>query len=379
MAKIGPIELEQNATEDEEDVLVDLNGEDNDDKPDINFLPVPGYDNVRLDQSLLPPPPTDFIPATDQGQPEFMSEPVISEETARQALIELVERNCCWGKGAAKSLTFQELQSSTSYHYVLQTFTEDRNSKWDHVPYNGQFVDGPENGSAPAPWDISATFAELFKNETQHHEVPHTAFVQPCHKCKATGKVTCGRCRGSGKVNCRSCGGRGRKTVTRNGKTQSTSCSWCFRGKVRCSNCSGSGKVTCPSCKGCRHLKWFIKLTIDWKNNVADHVVQKTQLPAFLISQSTGTLGFQDMQPRVLPISRFPTAEINEASHRLLHEHQFPQRRIHMQQHVIRMVPVTQCFCKRRVKEFTFYVYGLESKVHAPEYPDQCCWGCTIL
>ena len=49
------------------------------------------------------------------------------------------------------------------------------------------------------------------------------------------------------------------------------------------------------------------------------------------------------------------------------------------QQHVIRMVPVTQCFCKRRGKEFTFYVYGLESKVHAPEYPDQCCWGCTIL
>ena len=82
------------------DVLVDLNGEDNDDKPDINFLPVPGYDNVRLDQceylkktfqiltikfivwfensmfghftALLPPPPTDFIPSTDQGQPEFM-------------------------------------------------------------------------------------------------------------------------------------------------------------------------------------------------------------------------------------------------------------------------------------------------------------------
>lgn len=32
------------------DVLVDLNGEDNDDKPDIDFLTVPGYDNVRLDQ-----------------------------------------------------------------------------------------------------------------------------------------------------------------------------------------------------------------------------------------------------------------------------------------------------------------------------------------
>lgn len=34
---------------------------------------------------------------------------------------------------------------------------------------------------------------------------------------------------------------------------------------------------------------------------------------------------------KVMPIARFPVAEINEASHRLLSSHQFPQRMIHMQ------------------------------------------------
>lgn len=44
----------------------------------------------------------------------------------------------------------------------------------------GQPVDGPQNGPAPGPWDIAATFREVFKNETQHHEVPHTAYVKVC-------------------------------------------------------------------------------------------------------------------------------------------------------------------------------------------------------
>lgn len=39
-------------------------------------------------------------------------------------------------------------------------------------------MDGPQNGPAPGPWDISAMFREVFKNETQHHEVPHTAYVK---------------------------------------------------------------------------------------------------------------------------------------------------------------------------------------------------------
>jgi len=42
----------------------------------------------------------------------------------------------------------------------------------------GQPIDGPENGQAPAAWDIPSQASELFKNETRYIEVPHTASVK---------------------------------------------------------------------------------------------------------------------------------------------------------------------------------------------------------
>lgn len=44
------------------------------------------------------------------------SAPVISEDTARQALVEFVSKQRCWGTGTAKNLTFEKLQPSHSYH-----------------------------------------------------------------------------------------------------------------------------------------------------------------------------------------------------------------------------------------------------------------------
>ncbi|XP_048747814.2 protein SSUH2 homolog [Ostrea edulis] len=380
MASVVPDADDDQVDESEPVVCEDLVAEGSDAKPNIDFATVPGYNNVRLDQSLLPPPPMDYIPPKDQKQPDFMSAPVISEETARQALLEYAAQQCCWGKGSAEKLTFKQLQSSTSYHYVLETFTEERSTKWDYDPFHGQHVDGPEFGPAPGPWDISATFKEFFKNETQHHEVPHTAYVKDCHKCNARGYVRCGKCHGRGRVKCGSCHGSGRKRVYRKGEHRVVSCSRCHgRGKRSCMRCGGDGRVKCPVCKSHCRLRWYIKLTINWMNNIGEHIVEKTELPDILISQAAGTMGFEDTQPRVIPIARFPVPEINDASARLVGSHQFPNRRIHMQHHIIRMVPVTQCFCQLKEKDMKYFVYGLESRVHAPEYPDKCCWGCTIL
>uniref|UniRef100_A0A8W8IXN2 Uncharacterized protein n=1 Tax=Magallana gigas TaxID=29159 RepID=A0A8W8IXN2_MAGGI len=153
-----------------------------------------------------------------------------------------------------------------------------------------QFVDGSQNGPAPGPWEIPATFKEIFKNEIQHHEVPHTAFVMVC---------------------CSSCNGIGSRTVTR---------------------------------------------------NIPEHVIERGIIPAYMISESTGTLGFNEVLSLVALLPPPPTVFA-------------PPQDYH---HMIRMVPVTQCVCRRRGKEFTFFVYGLENKVYGPDYPDQCCWGCTI-
>lgn len=46
------------------------------------------------------------------------------------------------------------------------------------ILYTGQLIDGPQNGTAPGPWDIQATPPTMFQNTEQNLEVPHTASVK---------------------------------------------------------------------------------------------------------------------------------------------------------------------------------------------------------
>ena len=57
-------------------------------------------------------------------------------------------------------------------------------------------VDGPENGPAPALWDVNVApiYGGAFVNKTAHVEVPHTATMKPCHQCQMQGKLTCSSC-----------------------------------------------------------------------------------------------------------------------------------------------------------------------------------------
>lgn len=75
MAKVGIDE--QTIDESEQDFS------EREHKPDVSFDTVAGYDNARMDQSLLPPPPTVFAPPQDYVQSTFTSAPVITEDTAK--------------------------------------------------------------------------------------------------------------------------------------------------------------------------------------------------------------------------------------------------------------------------------------------------------
>lgn len=50
-----------------------------------------------------------------------------------------------------------------------------------------------------------------------------------------------------------------------------------------------------------------------------------------------------------------------------------------IQRHRVRIVPVTEAVYKWKTKDYNYFVYGFENKVHAPTYPQRCCWGCNIL
>jgi hypothetical protein len=50
-----------------------------------------------------------------------------------------------------------------------------------------------------------------------------------------------------------------------------------------------------------------------------------------------------------------------------------------LQRHRVRIIPVNEASYEHKGSLRNFFVYGFEKKVYAEDYPDSCCWGCTIV
>ncbi|WAR26498.1 SSUH2-like protein [Mya arenaria] len=351
-------------------------------QPIEKMYEVPGYSNMGFDGSRVPPPSYEAATRQPTQRAEIQGLPQIDEIEARNALLQHVSEHCCYGSGAAQSLRFTDLKHSSAFHYTLETFGEARSTAWAYDPYTNQQIDGPQNGHAPGPWDILVAPPSMFKKQQSHIEVPHSAVIKPCHTCMAMGRVQCQKCFGRGRIQCTSCDGFGHKTVFRNGEHEHESCHWCHGdGSQSCCTCHGFGMVKCTCCQGHCSLKCYIKLTITWTNHLTDHIVERTALPDHLIRNVAGRVVFTETQQRVWAINHFPDAEINNASNRLVSQHTtaFPSEKILMQRHKVRIVPVTQAMYKWKDTDSDYFVYGFEKKVYAPNYPQQCCCGCTVL
>ncbi|XP_038073536.1 protein SSUH2 homolog isoform X2 [Patiria miniata] len=335
--------------------------------PSDNMDAIAGYGNFgaplappSYDQSMMEPPQRSDLP----------NMPTVTVEQAREALLSHVAENCCYGKKAAQEMVFNDISHSSAFHYKLETFTEKRTTAWASEPFKGQMVDGPANGPAPGPWDMQCNPPAKFKNHKTAVEVPHTASV----------KIHCHHCNGSGHVHSPLL--HDDDHHGHHHHDNHVECTWCHgTGHQKCKTCHGHGQVTCGSCAGAGNLKVFIKLTIEWFNHLSDSIVERTSLPDELIRGVTGEVAFTEEQPRVWPINHFPDQTINQASKQLVQQHTtgFPLERIISQRHSVRVIPVAQAMYKWKETQGNFFVYGFEHKVHAPDYPQQCCCGCTII
>eukprot|EP00128_Syssomonas_multiformis_P004748 Colp12_sorted_trinity150504_noHs@9960 len=356
--------------------------------PPVSEMPtIQGFAPEALanDTYIAPPPyaPPEFV----RAPVHFNASVAISEAEAREAFINEVNQRCCYGTGAAKKATFTKMQPSDSFHYSLETYTEARRADWVHEPYRGTPIDGPQNGPAPGPWDIYSVPDTMFVNQTKFFEVPHTAYVRQCHTCHGSTMVRCSRCCGAGRTRCTWCHGRGHQVHHRtdqNGHrhTHHSTCTSCMgMGHVRCVRCSGCGKVTCPTCSGTGSLKFYIKLTVQYTNQTSDHVTERTDLPDNLIKNAGGTIIFQETYPLVVPLTTFVDADVNKGSMELVSKHatQFSSMRTLQQRQTLRQVPVLEVDYSFNNKPHRTFVYGLDRRVWFDEYPQSCCWGCTIL
>ncbi len=222
----------------------------------------------------------------------------------------------------------------------------------------------------------------LFETHQKYLEVPHTSYLQTCHRCTGLGFVMCGRCYGRGRVRCSFCHGSGHRTVHRDGQSHRECCHTCHgSGRRRCMRCGGDGRVVCPTCEGCRTLRHYILLTVSYVNNLSDYILEHTDMPDELIRNVSGQVVFQQALPFVWPISQFPVQEVNENSIRIVEHHRsaWPNAMLLHQRQTLRSVPVTEAHYDWKDVSTRFWVYGFEHEVHAPDYPHQCCWGCNVL
>ena len=97
-----------------------------------------------------------------------------------------------------------------------------------------------------------------------------------------------------------------------------------------CLKCNAKGRVACPPCDSYGQIRCYISLTISWKANTSEHIVEKSSLPADLIRQVSGQVVYEEEGARIAPLLHFPDPTISLASAQLLlnHNRQWPDKKM---------------------------------------------------
>ena len=173
------------------------------------------------------------------------SEPKLSEEQARAALLTHIADHCCYGKAAAKNMHIKKMECFPAYHYELQTFSEKRETAWTYAAIRPGYTDlmggGPLGAVPPLPWEIVEQPTQAFKDELRLVQVPNTGSTKQCHRCRGTGGMTCRDCNGKGWSRCLNCHGDGWMHDSGGHRER---CFYCHHSKY------GHGQLDCTKCKG---------------------------------------------------------------------------------------------------------------------------------
>ncbi|XP_076864446.1 protein SSUH2 homolog [Brachyhypopomus gauderio] len=340
------------------------------------FNSFPGYEGLLpgVSGGFHPPPPSQPFPTPVPMVQQDWSIPKLSEESVREAFISFASSQCCYSSGPARDGMITGIEQFNTYRYRLETFTESRKTEWTTKPYEGQTVN-PFAQPPPGPWEMPVMAPVMFKDNRQELEIPNSQSVKSCDTCSATGRSRCAKCTGTGSITCFTCSGRGV------GSAQDRCAPCSGTGRRMCSNCSGQGTKECTKCKGKRQLLSYIKLTVEWKNNVEDFVVEQSSgLNVTKLGEVSGKPLFKDTQPMVYPLTGFPHPGLVEAANKMVlkHRNNFSQTgRILQQQQSVELIPITKVAYQWKGKHYFYFVYGTESKVNAEDYPAKCC--CVIL
>lgn len=345
--------------------------------PPSDWETIPGYEGMGSNDGgkFLPPPQPGPIPGTvpTPANTSWII-PSISEDDARNALMDYAKNKCCYRSTPAEEMDFHELRPFNTYRYRLETFTESRTCKWVTKPYTGQAVDSPVFGIPPQPWDIPIQIPAMFKDDEINMPVPHTSSLKACPQCLGICRTVCKKCHGTGRVRCWVCNGTGRRF--------DDVCHHCRgQGTESCTTCHSTRYERCVGCSGRGQILNYIELTVTRKNNIHEFVADhNSEFPTELFKKVNGEKIFMDEQLLLPPLVNFPALSINQASQNALQNHhaQFSSTsRMLRQRHCIEWLPLTKVEYIWRGNRYDYFVYGKENKVYTDNYPQKCC--CVIM
>ncbi|KAG1671927.1 Protein SSUH2 [Nymphon striatum] len=132
-----------------------------------------GYENVSFNGVAAPPPAYHEAAETQSHERgEISNLPKITEDQVREALIHHVSESCCYGSSAATEMVFNSLETTSAFHYKLESFTERRETCWAYKPY----TDIKMLDEKVLPW-ITKSFGERYIFNPQC-SIPHIEFDQ---------------------------------------------------------------------------------------------------------------------------------------------------------------------------------------------------------
>ncbi|XP_044531906.1 protein SSUH2 homolog [Gracilinanus agilis] len=114
------------------------------------------------------------------------------------------------------------------------------------------------------------------------------------------------------------------------------------RGRYKCSGCHGAGTMRCASCSGAKR-----KAKQSRRCQVCSGSGRKRQLYSKLCEGRD-------------PDFSVPYAESDRRQ-------------------TVELIPLTEVHYWYQGKSYLYYIYGLENKVYAADYPERYCCGCTII
>jgi len=277
---------------------------------------------------MVVPAYVSFVPSQPIAPPASAG---LSKEQAKDLLIKYVANQTCYGAGASKEATIEDILNPATFNVDVWSFLETRHVHIRKECFRGGPIDGPLQGMmmnamagggmnamaamsmaamatagvmgagmgqmAPPPVNVweqilpPNTIIQPFIDTKIEIVVPHSQYTQMCDLCKATGNCTCPHCSGMKHEQCNHCSGSGKKTCQHcNGQQMAQPCHHCHgSGHMHCQNCNGSGRMHCHECKGqgvitCRDCQGFRTLlltqivTVTWKVHKQSDVVQPDKM-----------------------------------------------------------------------------------------------------